>query len=144
MIREWSSLINPEEPFSYFNTDIHGLTAADVAEAPTLPEVADILRAWLTQQVVACHTLFDQRALFRGFSKYGLLALDCRWLDSCRVARKTWKSQHGHSLSVICAHIGHAFRHHDALEDAKAAGAIILAASRKTGLSPAAWLKGER
>ena len=39
--------------------------------------------------------------------------------------------------------IGHTFQHHDALEDAKAAGALILAAVKKTGLTPAAWLKKE-
>jgi len=141
LIREWSSLINPEEAFSDFNINIHGLTAADVADAPTLPEVADTLRAWLNQRIVVCHTLFDQRALAQAFAKYGLPGLDCRWLDSCRVARRTWASPAGHSLAVVCGLIGHTFQHHDALEDAKAAGAIILAAGRKTGLNPENWLR---
>jgi len=144
LIQEWTSLINPEEKFHFFNIRIHGLTPADVAGAPTLLEVAEILRAWLDQQVVVCHTMFDRQALARGFAKYGLPELTCRWLDSCQVARKTWNSPDGHSLPVICGIIGHEFRHHDALEDAKAAGAIILAAGRKTGLAPAAWLKGEK
>ena len=141
LVREWSSLINPEAWFSAFNISVHGLTAADVAEAPTLPQVAKTLRTWLNRQMVVCHTPFDQRALARGFAKYGLPELKCRWLDSCRVARKTWKSPGGHSLTVICSLIGYEFQHHDALEDAKAAGALILAAGRKTGLPPAAWLK---
>lgn len=140
--REWSSLINPEEPFSAFNIGIHGITAEDVAEAPTLPEVARTLRAWLNRQIVVCHTLFDQKALTQGFVKYGLPELRCRWLDSCQVARRTWNSPDGYKLPVICGIIGHTFTHHDALEDAKAAGALILAAGRKTGLTPAALLKG--
>jgi DNA polymerase-3 subunit epsilon len=144
LIREWASLINPEEKFVAFNINIHGLTAADVAEAPTLPEVAKTLRAWLDRQMVVCHTMFDQQALAKGFAKYGLPELNCRWLDSCQVARKTWQSPKGHSLPVICGLIGHEFQHHDALEDAKAVGAIILAAWRKTGLTPAAWLKDKR
>ena len=143
LIREWTSLINPEEKFNYFNINVHGLTTADVAEAPTLPEVAETLRAWLDQQVVVCHTMFDRQALTKGFAKYGLPELNCRWLDSCQVARKTWASPGGHSLSVICGLIGHEFKHHDALEDAKAAGAVILAAGRKTGLTPSDWLKGK-
>jgi DNA polymerase-3 subunit epsilon len=144
LVWEWSSLINPEERFSAFNINIHGLTAADVADAPTLPEVAKTLRAWMNRQVVVCHTMFDQRALTQGFAKYGLPELTCRWLDSCQVARKTWSSPDGYSLPVICGLIGHTFTHHDALEDAKAAGALILAAGRKTGLTPTGWLKGER
>jgi len=115
-----------------------------VADAPTLPEVAKPLRAWLNRQIVVCHTMFDQRALVRGFAKYGLPELKCRWLDSCQVARQTWASPDGHSLPVICGIIGHGFEHHDALEDAKAAGALILAAGRKTGLTPAALMRGKR
>ena len=144
LVREWTSLINPEENFSYFNIKIHGLTATDVADAPTLPEAADTLRAWLNRQIVVCHTMFDRRALARAFAKYGLPPLDCRWLDSCQVARKTWQSSKGHSLPVICGLIGHHFTHHDALEDAKAAGALVLAAGRKTGLTPAVWLQDKR
>ena len=41
LIQEWTSLINPEEAFSAFNIKVHGLTAAHVTDAPTLPEVAD-------------------------------------------------------------------------------------------------------
>ena len=140
LVREWSSLINPEEGFSDFNINVHGLTAEDVADAPTLPEVAKVLRTWLNRQIVVCHTMFDQRALAQGFAKYGLPGINCHWLDSCQVARKTWKSSKNHKLPTICDLIGFEFQHHDALEDAKAAGAVILAASRKTGLSPAAWL----
>jgi DNA polymerase-3 subunit epsilon len=111
-IREWTSLINPEEEFSAFNSNIHDLTAAHVADAPTLPEVADTLRTWLERQVVVCHTMFDQRALARSFAKYGLPELNCRWLDSCQVARQTWDSPDGHSLPVVCGLIGHEFQHH--------------------------------
>ena len=68
LIREWVSLIDPEEKFSYFNIQVHG-------------------------------------------------------------------------LKVVCGIIGYEFKHHDALEDAKAAGAIVLAAERKTGLTFSAWLK---
>jgi DNA polymerase-3 subunit epsilon len=87
LIWEWVSLINPEAQFSAFNINIHGLTAADVAEAPTLPEVAETLRTWLHRQIVVCHTMFDQKALAQSFAKYGLPELNCRWLDSCHVAR---------------------------------------------------------
>ena len=144
LLREWASLIDPEDAFSACNISIHGLTAADVADAPALPEVAMTLRAWLNRQIVVCHTMFDRRALAQGFARYGLPELKCRWLDSCQVARKTWSSPDGYRLPVICALIGHEFEHHDALEDAKAVGALILAAGRETGLTPAAWLKAKR
>jgi DNA polymerase-3 subunit epsilon len=141
LCRQWASLINPEEDFSAFNIQVHGLTAREVAGAPTLPEVSEILRTWLNRQVVVCHTLFDQRALSRAFAKYNLPMLDCRWLDSRQVARETWASLDGYSLAVVCGLLGYEFKHHDALEDAKAAGEIVLAAGRRTGKGPAAWLE---
>ncbi len=41
----------------------------------------------------------------------------------------------------MCAAIGYDFRHHDALEDAKAAAQVLLAAMKETGLDVAGWLK---
>ena len=46
----------------------------------------------------------------------------------------------GYGLASVCASIGYKFQHHDALEDAKAAGNILLAAMAQTGLDLDAWL----
>ena len=46
----------------------------------------------------------------------------------------------GYGLASICASIGYNFQHHDALEDAKAAGTILIAAMTHTGLDLDAWL----
>jgi len=145
LFREWVSLVDPEEKFSPVNIRIHGLSPAAVAGAPALPELAGTLRAWLNRRVVVCHTNFDQRALDRAFEKYGLAKLNCRWLDSCRAAKAAWAgcSPSGYGLAAVCGLIGHEFKHHDALEDAKAAGAVILAAGRKKGFDLAAWFKAE-
>jgi DNA polymerase-3 subunit epsilon len=142
LVREWETLVNPGVPFSeYFTNDIPGLDASTVAEAPRWPELAEILRDWLTGQMVVSHTLFDQRALSAAYGKYGLAPPLCRWLDSCQVARRAWAGESAHfNLPAVCALIGHEFRHHNALEDAKAAGAIILAAVKKTGLTVEDWL----
>lgn len=47
LLREWVSLVNQEEKFSHFNIGDHDFTAMSVAGAPTLPELAETLRAWL-------------------------------------------------------------------------------------------------
>jgi DNA polymerase-3 subunit epsilon len=44
-------------------------------------------------------------------------------------------------LANVCEIIGYKFKHHDALEDAKAAAQVLLAAMEKTGLNIEAWLK---
>lgn len=65
------------------------------------------------------------------------------WLDSARVARRAWPdcAWSGYGLANVCERIGYKFRHHDALEDAKASGRVLLAAIDATGLDIGAWLK---
>jgi DNA polymerase-3 subunit epsilon len=43
--------------------------------------------------------------------------------------------------SIICNIIGYEFKHHDALEDAKASAQVVLAAIEVTGLDIESWLK---
>jgi DNA polymerase III subunit epsilon len=64
------------------------------------------------------------------------------WLDSAQVTRRTWShfASQGYGLRSVCDFLGYEFNHHDALEDAKAAGRILIAAIETTGLSIEEWL----
>ena len=46
----------------------------------------------------------------------------------------------GYGLKNVCSRIGYEFRHHDALEDAKAAGHVLLAAMQESKLDLEAWI----
>lgn len=141
--KEWSSLINPEDYFDFINIDIHGINEADVSEAPSLPEIVEKLSEFMSGSICVSHTHFDRVSIYRAFEKYSLNHLDVTWLDSARVARRTWQecAWSGYGLANICQIIGYQFKHHDALEDAKASGQVILSAIAKTGLDLEAWLK---
>lgn len=140
--KEWSSLIDPEDYFDDINIGIHGIDEKDVSGAPTLTEVASQLSEFMSNSVCVSHTHFDRVSVYRAFEKYSLKQLDVTWLDSARVARRTWEecAWSGYGLANICKIIGYEFKHHDALEDAKAAGQVILSAIDKTGLDINAWL----
>ena len=75
-------------------------------------------------------------------NKYDLLPISTTWLDSARVVRRTWKdlAVSGYGLKNVCKKIGYSFKHHDALEDAKAAGHILLAAMNESNLDLTTWL----
>lgn len=139
---EWKSYIDPQDWFNPLNVAIHGIDERTVAGAPRLPEVAPELLSWLHARVAVCHTHFDRVAVQRAFDKHGLGCPSCTWLDSARVARRAWSEfeSQGYGLYNVCKHIGHEFTHHDALEDAKAAAQVLLAAIKKTGLSVEDWL----
>ncbi len=146
LIEEWSSLIDPEDYFDFINIDIHGITEEDVVGAPKFSEVVGELSYYLSGSICVSHTHFDRVSVGRAFEKYSLNSIDTTWLDSARVARRTWVdcSWRGYGLSNVCKIIGYDFKHHDALEDAKAAGQILIAAIQKTGLDIDSWLKRVR
>lgn len=144
LIAEWSSLIDPEDYFDFINIDIHGITEEDVEGKPTFPEIFNQLGSLLNDAICVSHTHFDRVSISRALTKYGLPNFDTTWLDSARVARRTWEefAWGGYGLANICNKIGYQFKHHDALEDAKASGHVLLSAIEKTGLDVNAWLKG--
>jgi len=146
LIEEWSSLIDPEDYFDFINIDIHGITEEDVVGAPKFSEVVGVLSYYFSGSICVSHTHFDRVSVGRAFEKYSLNSIGTTWLDSARVARRTWEdcSWRGYGLYNVCKIIGYDFKHHDALEDAKAAGQILIAAIQKTGLDIDSWLKRVR
>lgn len=139
---EWSSLINPEDYFDGINISIHGINEKDVKGAPTINEVVWKLSEFMSGSICVSHTHFDRVSIRKAFEKYSLNQLDVTWFDSARVARRTWEecAWSGYGLANVCNIIGYEFKHHDALEDAKAAGQVILSAMDKTGLDINEWL----
>lgn len=143
LMDEWSSLIDPEDYFDFINIDIHGISEDDVIEAPTFPEIVGELNRFLSNSISVSHTHFDRVSIERAFAKYSLIPIETTWLDSARVARRTWEecAWSGYGLASVCKIIGYEFIHHNALEDAKASGQVLIAAINKSGLDTNAWLK---
>lgn len=143
LVEEWTSYINPEDYFSPINVGIHGITENTIKDSPTFPDIFGTLNRFLTNTICVCHTPFDRTSLRRAFEKYAIDAIEIVWLDSASVTRRTWPdcARSGYGLENICKIIGFDFKHHDALEDAKAAGEVLLAAINKTGLDIDSWLK---
>lgn len=141
-VDSWSSLVDPEDDFDGFNISIHGIDEQKVKGAPTWPSIADTLRELLSNSVVACHTPFDRAATALACEKHGLAQLTCQWLDTARVVRRAWPEQFGakgYGLHNVAKFLGIDFKHHDALEDARAAGAVLCRASAHTGLTLEDW-----
>jgi len=138
----WVSLVNPEGDFSAANVSIHGIEEYMVQYAPTWTTVFPQVASRLQNQIVVSHTPFDQRALTRACDRFDLPESECTWLDSARVVRIAWPqfSKSGYGLSNLATHFGIEYQAHDALEDARCAGLLLLRAVAETGLSPEQWL----
>lgn len=138
----WSLLVDPEDEFDGFNVSIHGIDEQAVKGAPTWPTVAAELRVLLSGNIAACHTPFDRAATTLACEKYRLEQFDCRWLDTARVVRRAWPEQFattGYGLRKVAKFLGIDFKHHDALEDARAAGEVLCRANAHTGLTADDW-----
>ncbi len=143
LTEEWSTLVNPEDCFDSFNVSIHGITEDMVRDSPVFPELIAEIRHRVRERIVLSHTPFDRVAIAQACVKYDLEGVECVWLDTARVARRTWNqfAHRGYGLHNVCEVIGYDFKHHDALEDAKAAAHVLLAAMKESGLDMAGWLK---
>lgn len=140
--KEWSSLINPKDHFDRINTSIHGITEENVNNAPTFDGVFDVISDYMNSNICVCHTHFDRVSISKALKKNGLVLENVKWLDSAKVTRRTWPelAYRGYGLANVCKVIGYEFQHHDALEDAKASGQIILEAIKKTDYTIDEWL----
>lgn len=138
----WVSLVNPEDYFSPVNVSIHGIDEHQVKDAPTWGEVFPYVVSRLQERIVVSHTPFDRLALARACDRSNLVPCECNWLDSARVVRRAWPefSRSGYGVSNVAAHFGIDYQAHDALEDARCAGLLLLRAVAETGLSPEQWL----
>lgn len=139
----WTSLIDPEDYFDPININIHGITEEDVIDFPKFPQIVDVLKRYLGNTICVSHTHFDRISIERVFDKYELEHFDITWLDSARVARRTWKdcALKGYGLANVCEKIGYKFQHHDALEDAKACGQVLIAAIKESNIDIKNWLQ---
>ena len=137
-----SILVNPEQRFNPVNVRLHGIDEARVRDSEAFPQIAARLRPLLEGAALVSHTEFDRVALDGATRRYGLAPLRATWLDSAMIARRAWPERYGRrwSLAVIAGGLGIAFRHHDAVEDARAAGEIVLQACRHTGLDIDGWV----
>jgi DNA polymerase-3 subunit epsilon len=139
---EWKTLVDPDDDFDPLNVSIHGIDENVVKGAPTFEMIASELAGRLAGRIAVSHTGFDRVAIERAYEAIGLPAPRCTWLDSARVARRTWEdvAKRGYGLGPLCQRIGYSYQAHDALEDAKAAAMVLLAAMHESKTDVAGWV----
>ena len=102
LIEGWKTYIDPKDYFDEINVSIHGINEGTVKGAPVIADVSGEIYRFLDDRVSVCHTHFDRVAVQQAFEKYKLRHPRCRWLDSARVARRTWAdfAQRGYGLDI--------------------------------------------
>jgi DNA polymerase III epsilon subunit-like protein len=94
------SLVNPEYPVSDGAREIHGISDAELAAAPTLPEIWPQLQEALRDRgiLVAYNASFDRARLAQSASRYHLEAFTQGWecvMEAYAAYCGNWSDYHG-------------------------------------------------
>jgi len=123
-------LIRPEpEWYSRFNTQIHGLTAADTANEKVFPYVWEEIASKIENlPLVAHNSSFDERCLRAVYSTYQMDYPDYEFYCTCKASRKMFgKILPNYQLHTVAEYCGFDLaNHHHALYDAEACAWIAL------------------
>ncbi len=143
VIDKWSSLINPESYFDPFNISIHGIKESDVKDSPTFDKIYEEIKNRLEEKITVHHMPFDRVALNRVCEEYQLPPIKTKWLDSAKITRRTWEqfAYKGYGLKNIADFLEIKFEHHDALQDAIAAGLVVANACSVKEMSIEDWFQ---
>ncbi len=107
-IASWSVAGGHQAPFvSYLHTDqpiqwsaakVHGITVADLADAPPLLSLWPEIKGRLGGAVVVAHAKGTEKRFLRAFPGHGFGP----WMDTLHLARAAWPELAGHSLGALC------------------------------------------
>ncbi len=127
--RSW--LIRPPRMyFSRRNIGVHGIRPQDVRSAPTMAEVWVELQPIIDGQVLVAHNArFDMGVLLGSLAAYDIACPRIEFSCTRVLARAAWPGRQRYGLKPLGDWLGIRFKHHDALEDARACAHIALAAA---------------
>ena len=117
---EYETLVNPERDLG--PTSIHGISAAEVLDAPRFPDIAgDLLELMAEMQVIAGHNVvFDRNFLRAEYERAGAALPDFPALCTCNAFGRS-------SLEACCRELGIEVdgRAHRAITDARATADLV-------------------
>lgn len=128
IVDEFYSLIQPAPNYyTYWTTEIHGLTRLDTDGQPDFPQVwAQIEDKIKRLPLVAHNRPFDESCLKAVFEEYGMEYPGYEFHCTLAASRRTLKLP-SHQLHLVAAECGYEMEnHHNALADAEACAAIAL------------------
>lgn len=127
---EW--LIRPPRMFfSPMCVQVHGITPRDCMNQPTWEVIWQKAAPILDGHLILGHNVgFDASVLLSCCLHFGVGGprneLQCTRL----ISKRAWADRSGHGLAAVAERLGIAFRHHNALEDARASALVAIAAAK--------------
>ena len=144
IVRNYYSLVNPEQPFDRFNTMLTGIDAETVADAPTFPEVWEEIEPLLSSGLLVAHNAsFDMGVLRKCLEGYGIVWKPyVRGICTVLMGRSLLPGI-SHRLNDMCDYYGIGLAHHQADSDSRACAEILLR-YMESGAAPEKYIRTYR
>jgi DNA polymerase III epsilon subunit-like protein len=144
IVDESGTLIRPPAGFDHFdgfNTSLHGINAAMVADAPRWRQVADWIVDYIGSDTVVCHNAgFDVSVLRHACTADQIAWPQMDYLCTLVLARRAFRLP-SYRLPFVAAECDVSLvNHHQASDDARCAALIAVAMARKQGADTLAEL----
>ena len=121
------SLIDPEQPFDWFNSVLTGINEETVFDAPSFPEVWEQIEPIMSSGILVAHNAsFDMGVLRKCLESY-----EIEWKPYangiCTVTMgRSLLPGISHKLNDLCDYYGICLNHHQADSDSRACAEILL------------------
>jgi DNA polymerase-3 subunit epsilon len=132
IVDEFYSLVKPpNNNYSKYTINIHGITPKDTLNSPTFTEIfPDIKKRLENKTVVAHNEAFDRSVLQKSMNDnlidYSELNIPHVWEDTMKYCRKNKSKYPSARLNDCCKVEGIELNHHEALSDARACAELYL------------------
>lgn len=129
IVDKFYSLIKPiPNYYTYWTTEVHGLTRKDTDGQPVFPEVWSKISDKIKGLPLVAHNRpFDESCLKAVFAEYGMEYPNYDFYCTLAASRRCLKHLRSHQLHLSAAACGYDMTdHHHALCDAEACAAIAL------------------
>ena len=138
---EFYSLVDPEQPFDWFNTQLTGISEELVADAPTFPQLWEKIEPILSSGILVAHNAsFDTGVLRRCLCDYGIdWRPTVKGLCTVTMGRSLLPGI-SHKLNDMCDYYGIDLNHHRADSDSHACAEILLR-YLKSGAEPEKYIR---
>jgi len=130
IVEEYHQFIQPpNNKYSYFTTQVHGMTEEDTMNSPIFSEVYPEIKKRIAGKTVVAHNeSFDRPALMKTMARNGLdyseLSLPTNWECTVKIFQK--KGYKPCDLATLSKEFRIDLNHHEALSDARACAKLYL------------------
>ncbi len=135
------SLVDPEQPFDWFNTQLTGIDSRAVRGAPTFPELWARIEPVMASGILVAHNAsFDMGVLKKCLQGYGIpWQPQVQGLCTVLMGRRLLPGV-SHRLNDLCDYFNIDLTHHRADSDSLACAQILLR-YMESGADPARYIR---